>query len=146
MLDDFERTLRATLEGEEPAPDRLVRLVDTLNDRLAERPAYSHILIRLFVDPSPAVGHEVRDHVETIVTRLLRFFREGVDRGEFRRLSSRHFFQSLLGMTLFHYASGPFGAAVLETGDLFTRENVAWRRVELRTLLLRGVLADPDPS
>ncbi|HET6303681.1 MAG TPA: hypothetical protein VFG80_02790, partial [Myxococcota bacterium] len=62
-----------------------------------------------------------------------------------RKLSSRHFFQSLLGVTLFHYASRDFGAAILETDDLFTSANVSWRRAEVREILLRGVLRE-DPS
>ena len=142
MLEEFERTVASALDAPGSAEQRLVRLVDTVNDLLAERRHYSQTLIRLFVDRIPSIGDEVGRRVERIVSRLLRFYRDGVDSGEFRKLSSRHFFQSLLGMTLFHYASGEFGASVLGSEDLFTSRQVTWRRREVREILRHGVLAD----
>jgi AcrR family transcriptional regulator len=141
MLEDFDRSVVSALESPGSAGERLVQLVDTLNDLLAERRHYSQTLIRLFVDRVPPIGDQVGRRVERVVSRLLRFYRGGVHSGEFRKLSSRHFFQSLLGMTLFHYASGEFGASVLGSEDLFTSANVTWRRHEVREILRHGVLA-----
>jgi hypothetical protein len=71
---------------------------------------------------------------------LLAFYREGVDAGAFIKLSSRNLFQSLLGASVFHYATGEFGAQVLGVDDIFTQNAVTWRREEVRRLVLRGVL------
>jgi TetR/AcrR family transcriptional regulator len=144
MLQAFDQTVRAAIETAGSPRERMVRLVKDVNDLLAERRNYSQILVRLFVDRVTFQGDTVRLLVEAIVGRLLRFYREGVGEGTFRKLSSRHFFQSVLGMTVFHYASRDFGASVLGVGDLFTRENVAWRRAEVGELLLHGVLSDAE--
>ena len=55
-------------------------------------------------------------------------------------LSPRHFFQTLLGATVFHYAARNFSAAVLGVDDVFTHSAVTWRRDELRKLVTHGVL------
>jgi hypothetical protein len=69
-----------------------------------------------------------------------------VEAGAFRRTSSRHFFQSLLGMTVFHYAASFFSANVLGVEDIFTGSVVHWRRDEMRKLLSHGVLAREEPK
>jgi hypothetical protein len=117
------------------------RLLDGLNHLLAERPHYSKMLIRLFVDPPPVEASRVLPLVEQVVGRVLSFYREGVDAGAFVEQSARHTFQSLLGAIVFHYASCGFGAAVLGVDDLFTGRTIAWRREEARRLLLRATLA-----
>jgi len=87
--------------------------------------------------------------VERVIGRLFRFYREGVDAGAFRRLSSRHFFQHFLGMSIFHYAAPFFSARVLGVPDIFTAEAVGWRSDEVLGVLEDGVLrreGKPEPQ
>jgi TetR/AcrR family transcriptional regulator len=142
MLSDFQRTLAAALDSPGTPPQRLVRLLDDLNALLAERRNYSQILIRVFVDRVEVDGTRIGPLIEEVVGRVLAFHRDGVERGDFAKLSSRHLFQTLLGALVFHYATGEFGAGVLGVDDIFTRQAVAWRRDELRRLVLRAVLRD----
>jgi TetR/AcrR family transcriptional regulator len=141
MLEAFDARVREALERDGGLEARMERLLDGLNDLLAERPHYSKVLIRLFVDPPPVEASRVLPLVEQVVGRVLSFYREGVDAGAFVEQSARHTFQSLLGAIVFHYASGGFGAAVLGVDDLFTGRTIAWRREEARRLLLRATLA-----
>ena len=140
MLEAFDARVREALERDGGPESRMERLLDGLNDLLAERPHYSKVLIRLFVDPPPVEASRVLPLVEQVVGRVLSFYREGVDAGAFVEQSARHTFQSLLGAIVFHYASGGFGAAVLGVDDLFTGRTIAWRREEARRLLLRATL------
>jgi len=140
MLEAFDARVREALERDGGLEARMERLLDGLNDLLAERPHYSKMLIRLFVDPPPVEASRVLPLVEQVVGRVLSFYREGVDAGAFVEQSARHTFQSLLGAIVFHYASGGFGAAVLGVDDLFTGRTIAWRREEARRLLLRATL------
>jgi TetR/AcrR family transcriptional regulator len=144
MLEGFDARVRDALERGGGPEARMERLLDGLNDLLAERPHYSKVLIRLFVDPPPVEGERVLPLVRRVVGRVLEFYREGVDAGAFVAQSSRHTFQSVLGAVVFHYASGGFGAGVLGVDDLFTARTVAWRREEARRLLLRATLAGGD--
>ena len=102
ILEHLDQALDAVVAVPGEPAERLVRLVESMNDVLAEKRNYPLILIRLFVEPIDYAGTRVLPLVERLVSRLLRFYREGVDAGAFRKLSSRHFFQSLLGVTLFH--------------------------------------------
>jgi TetR/AcrR family transcriptional regulator len=146
MLDAFDQAVARAVDAPGTPGARLDRLLDALNDLLAERPTYAQILIRIFVDRVEIPGAALVPSIERVVGRLLRFAREGVDQGEFVKLSPRHFFQTLLGATVFHYSTGSFGAAVLGVGDLFTRDAVAWRRDEVRRFVRRAVLCAREPE
>jgi TetR/AcrR family transcriptional regulator len=141
MLEEFDRTVSAAVDTNDPPERRLTRLVAQINDLLAERPNYARILIRVFVDRPQIEGAQLLPIIERVVGRVLRFYRQGVDAGAFRRISSRHFFMSVLGMTVFHYAAPGFSARILGVEDIFTRPTVSWRREEVTSLLADGVLA-----
>lgn len=146
ILEDFERTVAEATESRGTHRERLERLLDAMNDLLAERIWYARLLLRVFVDPVRLEDGHIDSLIQAVVGRFLLFYREGVDAGALRRVSSRHVLQTVLGTTLFHYASGPFGAAVLDVEDLFTRPAVGWRRDEVKKHLLEGLLASPEES
>lgn len=148
MLESFDRVLEEALAGADPPEERLRRLVERFNRLLAEHPWYARILIRIFVDDPGIDASRVLPIVERAIGRLFRFYREGVDAGVFRRLSSRHFFQSLLGTAVFHYAAPVFSGRVLGVADIFAADAVAWRRDELLAVIEDGVLrreGKPEP-
>jgi TetR/AcrR family transcriptional regulator len=140
MLEAFERTVAGALEGGDAPEARLEALGARFNELLAEHPNYARILFRVFVDPQPPEAARVLPTVTRVVERVLLFYREGVDAGVFRRLSARHFFQSAVGMMLFHYAAPGLSSRVLGVPDVFTRDVVTWRRDEVASLLRDGVL------
>jgi len=140
MLEALDQAVAKAIDRPEAPARRLERLVDALNDLLSEQRNYSQILIRIFVDRVEIDGVTLRPMIERVVGRLLNFYREGIDANAFVKLSSRNLFQSLLGALVFHYATGELGAQVLGVDDIFTQSAVAWRREEVRRLVLRGVL------
>lgn len=149
MLETFDRALVEALTGSDAPEKRLERLVTGFHHLLAEHPSYARILIRVFVDSPGVDASRVLPIVERVIGRLFRFYREGVDAGAFRRLSSRHFFQHFLGLGIFHYAAPSFSAPVLGVEDIFSAEAVAWRTEEVLGLLQDGVLrreGKPEPQ
>lgn len=143
MLADFDRALTEAISHLGSPVERLERLVVAFNDLLAEHRNYSQILLRVFVDRAQVVDMpRIEGVIRGVIGRVMVFHREGVDAGAFRRMSARHFFQSLLGVTIFHYAARGFSAAVLGTDDIFTGSAVRWRRDEVMRLIEHGVLAD----
>ena len=86
----------------------------------------------------------IQPPIESVVGRILRFHQEGVEAGAFRRTSSRHFFQTLLGATVFYYAARNFNAGLLGLEDIFTSSAVNWRREELQKVLGQGVLLSAE--
>lgn len=140
MLETFDAALGEALAGDDAPEKRLERLVAGFHRMLAENPSYAQILIRIFVDRPGVDASRIIPIVERVIGRVFRFYREGVDAGAFRRLSSRHFFQHLLGMTVFHYATPFFSARVLGVEDVFAPDAVAWRSDEVLAVLQDGVL------
>ncbi len=142
MLDAFDAALTVALERDLPAPEKLLRLVDDLNDLLAERRNFSQILIRIFVDGVRVDQPVIDDKMRGVISRMLVFYRQGVKQGDFAKLSSRNLFMSLLGMTVFYYAAEEFSRGVLDSKDIFSHSTVAWRREEVRRLISHGALRE----
>jgi TetR/AcrR family transcriptional regulator len=148
IVSALDQTLAAATEQAGPAQERFERLLDDVNDLLAEHRYYSKILLRIFVDRAPVQLVSIGPAIEGMIGRVLRFYRRGVEEGAFRRISARHFFLSVLGATLFPYAAPAFSARVLDVEDVFTASVVAWRREEVRRVLGGGALpqSGPDPK
>ncbi len=146
VLETFDQAVSRAIDAPESPAARLGRLIDVMNELFSEQRNYSQILIRILVDRVEIDGLTLGPLIERVVGRLLAFYREGVDVGAFVKLSSRHLFQSLLGATVFHYATGEIGAQVLGVDDIFTQNAVTWRREEVRRLVLRGVLRSEETA
>lgn len=148
MLSVFTETVISVTSGDLPTEKKLERLSDDLNALLAGHPNYSQIAIRIFVDRIPIDTRTIDPLIGDLLSAVFTFFRAGVDEGVFQKLSARHFFQSVVGMAIFHYAGGPFSAAVLDVDDIFGPDAVEWRRDQYFRLVSHGVLArrDSDPS
>jgi TetR/AcrR family transcriptional regulator len=144
ILESFDHCVEAALETTETPDSQLEELVARVNDLLAEHPNYARILFRVFVDRPPGFTASVLPAVARVVERVMRFYRRGVDAGAFRRVSTRHFFQSAFGLMLFHYAAPAFSAAILGVDDVFTRPVVVWRRDEVISLLREGIRNRPE--
>jgi AcrR family transcriptional regulator len=129
------------------ATARIDRAVDALIDALAEHPTTARLLLRSLVEeedldaaePDGAAAVEARIHA--LVARFTALLADGVEAGELRPASAPDAVQTLIGTTVYHFASGEFGEAVLG-GPLFSAEAVARRKREVKELLLHG-LASP---
>ncbi len=145
MMELFDERVAEVLDGPGTHSERLLRVVDDMNDLLAERPTYAQVLIRIFVDQYEIVKNPALEGpVTRLIGRLLMFLKSGMEAGEFVRCSSRHLLTSTLGAVVFHYAAGDVGAALLGVDDLFTGDVVSWRRAEMSALVKRAILLPTD--
>jgi len=126
--------------------DRLDRALEALVDALAEHPATARLLLRgLFEEdefPS-APGPEAAD-AERVLEDLLEAIRgvlqAGVEQGVFRAVSVPHTLQTLIGATVYHFASGDFGESLLGR-PLLSADAVRRRKEEIRQILHHGLAA-----
>jgi hypothetical protein len=65
--------------------------------------------------------------------------------GELRELHAPDAVQTLIGATVYHFASGEFGETVLG-GAVFSAEAVTRRKRELKALFLHGLASPPQAS
>ena len=135
--------------GADPAR-KLDRWVDALIDALAEHPTTARLLLRgLFeeddfrADPVPE-AEEVDETIAAILDGIQRLLKEGVDAGAFRAVSVPHTVQTLIGATVYHFASGELGEGLLGR-PLLSAEAVRRRKQELRDLLHHGLVGANRP-
>jgi len=130
-----------------PVPARIDRAIDALIDALAEHPTTARLLLRSLVEEEefaavePPEAAVVEARIAALVARFTQLLGEGVVAGELRPASAPDSVQTLIGATVYHFASGEFGEAVLG-GALFSADAVARRKREVKSLLLHG-LASP---
>jgi TetR/AcrR family transcriptional regulator len=123
---------------------QLDRAVDALIDALAEHPTTARLLLRSLVEDTelevtkPASLAAVEARIAALVARFSALLAAGVETGELRRAGAADAVQTLIGATVYHFASGEFGEAVLG-GALFSAEAVARRKREVKALLLHGL-------
>lgn len=147
ILQHFEeRTLRAFAGGGDPF-ERFDRWLDAMIDTLAEQPTRARLLLRsLFEDDDLAGESEEERAVDQTIHRLFRhvgrLLREGMEQGIFRLTSIPHTLQSLVGLLVYHFASGEFGETLLQQ-SLFAPAAVRKRREAVKALLYEGILARP---
>jgi len=140
-----DRLAPVLASGGDPAP-RLERWVEALVDALAEHPSSARLLLRALVEdetprddrePEAILAEGILDETLAGIRRLLR---DGVASGSFRAVSDAHTVQTLIGATVYHFASGELGESVLGQ-PLLSAESVALRKRELRELLRSGLAA-----
>jgi len=140
-----ERLAGAAETGGAPM-QRLDRMVDTLIDALAEQPATARLLLRsLFEeDDLPAEAGSAQEATDRITQRILAridtLLREGMKEGVFRPVSVGHTIQTLIGATVYHFASGEFGELLLGR-SLLSSEEVRQRKEEVKALIHHGLAA-----
>jgi hypothetical protein len=78
--------------------------------------------------------------LEGILDGIRTLLDEGVKSGVFRAVSIPHSVQTLIGATVYHFASGEFGENLLG-GPLISSEAVRRRKTELVRMLQHGLLA-----
>lgn len=148
ILDLFEaRLTQALAVGGSPA-ERFDRWLDALIDTFAEQPTSARLLLRsLFEDDDLTGASEEEQHADRTMKRILAaladLLREGMAAGLFRMANVPHTVQSLVGMTVFHFASGEFGEELVG-GSLFSVTEVRRRKHEVKTLLHSGLIVSPE--
>ena len=138
--------LDPVLKAEIEPARKLVRWVEALVDALAEQPTTARLLMRELVEEEQFRPSELPEAAaaEANLTGIIRGIRdlleEGVARGIFRSVSVPQTVQTLIGATVYHFASGEFGDTLLGR-PLLSAEAIKVRKQELVSMLQFGLLA-----
>lgn len=150
VLERIDAEVRPALEAPGPALARLDACVDALVDALAQHPTTARLLLRsLFEDddfPSEALAavQSVEGTLDAMLERIHRLLREGVASGELRSAEPGHVLQTLIGATVYHFASGEFGEGLVGA-PLLSAEAVRRRKEEVKSLIHHGLAAPAGP-
>jgi AcrR family transcriptional regulator len=150
VLSRLDERLRSALESGGTPAARLDRWLDALVDALAEQPPAARLLLRgLFEDDGFSTEDESLPEARSaertlgdLLQGIHALLREGIEAGAFRAVSIGHTVQTLIGSTVYHFASGEFGEGLLGR-PLLSADAVRRRKEEVRSLLHQGLVAAP---
>ncbi len=139
-----ERLMRALAAGGSPL-ERLDRWIDVLVDLLAEHRTHARLLLRSLFEDDELTGElpgerEANETIRRIAAAGAALLKEGIEAGAFRPVSVGHMLQTLIGATVYHFASGEFGDEMIGR-PLFSATEVRRRKHEVKALLHRGLVA-----
>jgi AcrR family transcriptional regulator len=127
---------------------RLERWIEELIDTLAEHPTAPRLLLRSLFEEEEAASPEA-ESTEALLASIIgdaeRLIRRGIECGELRRVSAPHTLLTLIGATVFHFASAEMGEQILGR-PLFSAEEVARRKREVIALLRHGLFERADQA
>jgi AcrR family transcriptional regulator len=147
ILDRIEAELMRSLADGGGPFRRLERWLDVVIDVLAAHPNYARLLLRSLFEDDELTGvlpeeQAVNATLERIVGAAHRLLREGITQGVFRPVNVPHMVQSVIGLTVFHFASGEFGEEVIGR-PLFSATEVRRRKQEVKALIRHGLVLAP---
>ena len=146
-LQRMEEHLQPALDAAGDVPYRLERWIDGLIDGLVEHPPTARLLLRGLVEDEtlPPEADELPEALAaeralaSALGGIASLIRAGVDRGELRDVSPGHTIQTLVGATVYHFASGEVGEGLLGR-PLLSAEAVRQHRAEIKQFLRHGLL------
>ena len=145
ILRVIEAALTSALAAGGTPVERLDRWIDTIADLLGGHEGYARLLLRSLFEDDELNGafeeeravHETLNRVIGAATHLLR---EGMSSGALRAASIPHTVQSLIGLLIYHFASGDFGTELLGR-PINTPAEIRRRKDEIKALLHHGLVA-----
>lgn len=149
VLARIEERLARALRADGRPLDRLDRWIDALIDALAEHPGTARLLLRAlfeeddFPPGASPQGEAAQATLRRVIQGLLGLLNQGVDRGVFRAVSGAHTVQTLIGATVYYFASGEFGEGLIG-GPLLSAEAVRRRKLEVKGLVHHGLAVPGD--
>ena len=151
VLGRIEERLQPILALQLGAAEKLDRWIDALIDELAEQPATARMLLRALFEEEEfetgnwPEGQAVDRRLAAVLEGITRMLADGMRNGELRTASAPHVVQTLIGATIFHFASGETGEALLG-GPLLSAEAVRARKAETKAFFHHGLAARPVQS
>lgn len=142
-----DRLLRSLADGGTPAA-RLERWLEELTDHLAAHPTAARLLLRSLFEDDELTGEipeerAANEHIRRILVAGARLLREGIEDGSFRPVHVEHTLQSLIGMTVYHFASGAFGDEVFGR-SIFSPLEVRRRKREVTRFVRHALAQHPN--
>jgi hypothetical protein len=131
----------ANLVPDESPGAQLERWLEQLIDVLAEHPTVARLLLRSLFEDEEALAPEAEAcevQLASIIADAEALIRRGIECGELRRVSTPHTLLTVMGATVFYFASAEMGEQILGR-PLFSAEEVARRKREVIGLLRHGL-------
>jgi len=137
----------ANLVPDDSPRAQLERWLEELIDVLAEHRTVARLLLRSLFEEEDALAPEAEAceaQLASIIADCERLIHRGIECGELRRVSTPHTLLTVMGATVFYFASAEMGEQILGR-PLFSAEEVSRRKREVIGLLRHGLFV-PAPE
>jgi len=144
ILTQIDARVEAAQEHTASALARLHQWVDAIVDTLAENPTHAPLLLRALFEGEvvDAKDSSRLNHIlQRTLGRVAHDLQEGMESGEFRSVSVPHTLQTLIGMSIYHFASGEFGNDLLQN-PVFSAAEVRRRKEHIFSFLEHGLVQE----
>ncbi len=145
---EFDARLVAQAEPGSSPLGRLHAWTDAVVEALAAHPSWASLLVRSLFDNDVIYGedeHRIDELFARVVSRIGGALEEGIRSGEIRSVSIPHTIQTLIAISVFHFASADLGEDVLGA-SVYDPEQVRLRQAHIHDYLDHGLRARPsDP-
>ncbi len=144
VLDRLDERIAPVLRSQVGHAERLDLLVDALVDALAEHPTTARLALRSLFEEDETAPYNPNQPApfDATLARLIQgvqdLISDGVAAGAFRPVSPGQLTQTLIGATIYHFASAELGEEILGA-PIFSADQVRERKRELKTLLRSGI-------
>jgi TetR/AcrR family transcriptional regulator len=151
VLGRLDDRLGDVLSQDLPPADKLDRWMDVVIDTFAEQPASARILLRALFEEDEfdtgdwPEGQAVDARLSAVLEGVSRLLNEGMRDGAFRRASTPHVVQTLIGAAIYHFASGDLGESLLGA-PLLSAESIRTRKAEMKAFMHHGLAPRPGES
>ncbi|MCP3985133.1 MAG: TetR/AcrR family transcriptional regulator [bacterium] len=147
IFGDLEGCLSEASSSEGSALARLLAWVDAMLDALAERDTRAPLLMRTLFE-GEVLEHdsdtpEVNGPLKRILEAVSSLLHEGIEAGDLRPIPVPHATQSLIGVLLFHFASGGFGDEILGR-PVFSATEIRRHKEFVLSFIETGLSARPN--
>jgi AcrR family transcriptional regulator len=149
ILAEIEHALTRSLAAGGSPVARFDRWLDTIVDLLGSRPAHARLLLRSLFEDDELSGSSDEERAANqtlarIIDGISGLLREGMASGVLRVASIAHTLQSIIGLVIYHFASGEFGEELLGR-SVFAPAEVRRRKDEIKALLHHGLVVARTP-
>ncbi len=144
ILSEVDLELTRNLAQGGNAVERLDRWVDGLIDLMVRTPAHARLMLRSLFEDDETSGElpeerEANETLHRVIRQASNVLRDGMAQGELRAASIPHTIQTLIGVIIYHFASGEMGDEILGR-SIFDPREVARRKQEIKSFLHHGLV------
>jgi AcrR family transcriptional regulator len=142
---EFDARLAEADARAHTAHERLRLFVGGVIDALVENPSRAPLLLRsLFeVEDEEPADECARAVLQRVLARIAAALEQGMRAGELREVSIPQTLQTLIGLTVFHFASGDFGEELLGA-PLYSAAEIRRRKEHVIDFIERALSAKKD--
>lgn len=141
----FARILKV-VESPDSSEERLRQIIGTYYDLFQQNIIHTKIIHdslinhpEYFKDAMSGIKKFVDEQVRS---KIITFFRQGMENGEFRKIDPRQIMVSIVGMTMIYFVGRPFAKIMLDLKEEEEGQFVQDRKKVIIDLLLRGIVKD----